>query len=182
MSFIPSAAAQNTAALAGSNQASLASPLTALQTSIAGGNLAPAALIDAILSSVGFQTKIIDTSGPSTSNTTSSTSFVNMPTGASGSFTAPIAKTYLFHVDLQGTFITVSSGDISYRFVVNGTPVTPTKAMTWTQNEVSSRKNISFRQALAMNAGSNTIQLQWNVSAGTATWDVGGSMTIHVSG
>lgn len=50
MPFTPSTTAQAIATTAGSNMASLTTPLTALQTSIAGGNLAPAAYIDAFSS------------------------------------------------------------------------------------------------------------------------------------
>lgn len=49
MSYVPSTKAQNAAVQAGNNQASLASPVTALQTAIADGLLAPAAFIDGIL-------------------------------------------------------------------------------------------------------------------------------------
>jgi hypothetical protein len=55
MPFVPSTTAQQIAALAGTNQAGLATPLTGLQASIAAGNLAPAALIDAIVSCFGPQ-------------------------------------------------------------------------------------------------------------------------------
>jgi hypothetical protein len=50
MSFTPSTTAQSIATSQGNNLANLATPLTGLQSAIAGGNLGPAAMIDPILS------------------------------------------------------------------------------------------------------------------------------------
>lgn len=52
MSYTPSAAAQALAAQAGNNMATLATPLTGLQTSIAAGNLAPSAYLDALFAAM----------------------------------------------------------------------------------------------------------------------------------
>lgn len=143
------------------------------------------AMFDSILCSVGFQQKIVDTRGPGASNTTTSTTPVAMPTGASGSFTAPIAKNYLIHVDLTDLFATVATTIIFFRLVVNGTPITVTNGMTLTRNVANDRGPLSFRQAVAMNAGANTVAVQWSVavgSAGAATWDTNSGLVITVVG
>lgn len=51
MSFIPSATAQAVATGIGDDMANLATPITGMQTSIAAGNLAPATLVDGIITS-----------------------------------------------------------------------------------------------------------------------------------
>lgn len=143
------------------------------------------AMFDSILCSVGFQAKVIDTRGPGSSNTTTSTSPVNMPTGASGTFTAPVAKTYLLIADLTDVFATAGTTIIFFRFVVNGIGLTVTNGMTLTRNVANDRGPLSFRQAVSMNAGSNTIQLQWSVavgSAGAATWDTSSGLVLTVVG
>ena len=60
MAYTPSALAQSMALAAGNNQAALpvVPPLTALQTSIAGGNLAPAAYMDGIITGLATNTYI----------------------------------------------------------------------------------------------------------------------------
>lgn len=107
MSFTPSAAAQNTAALAASNMASLAAPLAAMQTAIAGGLLAPAAYIDAILSSCGLQLWSPNALG--NNNNGGSASFADVPS-TSIIFTAPLAKTYVVHCDFTFYFTVAEIG------------------------------------------------------------------------
>jgi hypothetical protein len=169
MSFVPSAAAQATAALAGSNQAALAAALVALQNSISGGNLAPAALIDAILSSVGYRDQSV---AMSTSATTNSTSFVDATGWASYTFNAPIAKTYVVHVDLA-VFLSAGNG-YAYFQLVNTTTSTnyaPADAvvylpsgLTVAATQLSVPK--SFRIPVLMAAGNNVLKLQWKQSGG----------------
>lgn len=144
------------------------------------------AMLDSILCSVGVQgAPVINTHGPGASNTTASTSFVNMPTGASGTFTAPVAKTYQLVADLSDIFATAGTTIIFFKFVVNGVGVTPTNAMTLTRNVANDRGFISLRQSVALVAGSNTIQLQWSVNvgaAGSATWDAASGLVLTVQG
>jgi hypothetical protein len=155
MSFTPSTAAQNTAALAGSNQASLAAPLTALQTSISGGNLAPAALFDALLSSLGTQLESNNALG---NNTTTSNSFADVP-GSSITFTAPIAKSYTVHCDFA--FIFNSGSNANFRLVVNGSngPTLITGAPS------SGHTAIHLMHSATCVAGANTIKVQWAANA-----------------
>lgn len=160
MPFTPSTAAQNTAALAGSNMATLATPLTGLQTSISGGNLAPAAYLDAILSSVGFQVENAITG--LASNSTTSTSFVDMP-GTSWTFTAPIGKKYVVHCDTAAYF---SAGSIPFgniRLVVNG-DAGPSVILQ--NGTLVSYVPVHVMHAATLAAGSNTIKLQWAAGSG----------------
>lgn len=152
MSYVPSAAAQATAALAGGNLASLALPMTSLQTSIASGNLAPSAYIDAVLSSVGFQAESNIILGTAS---TSSATLANVP-GASFSFTAALAKTYLVHCDF-GCFASAAGGN-SFRLVVNGN-----SGPTLTMYIPASGQVCGFHlmHAAACIAGANTIAVQW---------------------
>lgn len=143
------------------------------------------AMFDSILCSVGYQQKVIDTHGPSSSNTTTSTTFVNMPVGASGTFTAPVAKTYLVEVDICNAFCTVATTIIFFRLFVNGSLVSPTTGMQMSLNVANARQSLSFRQAVGMVAGANTVQLQWLAaagSAGAAGWDLEASMVVTVVG
>lgn len=179
MSFVPSTAAQNTATLAGSNQASLASPLTALQDSITNGNLAPAALIDAILSSTGYQGQDVSTS----SATISSASFVNI--WGQWTFNAKVAKTYLLHLDVCLSAATLVGGRAlaQLSLVVNGSTVpfltnSPVIDMISTVNYW----NGSWRGPIALNAGNNTIQLQGAAVVGTFSLGGNGQRTFTITG
>lgn len=176
MSYTPSAAAQAAAVLAGNNQATLATPITVWKNAIAGGNLAPAALIDAILSALGYQAQF-DVGSAST--TTSSTSFVNL---ISCSWTPPLTKNYLIHVDLSAYNNTVGGG-IDFQLIVGGVTLSPLGSMRIVNNEANSHKRLSFRQLAAFAAGvATTIQLQWKVVSGTATQDSGDFNTFTITG
>lgn len=162
MSFAPSAAAQAAATLAGSNQAALAAPLTALRDSIVAGNLAPAALIDAILSAIGFQ---IESNNALAANSTGSTSFGDVP-GSSITFTAPIAKTYMVHCDFSAYFTTGSPPAVGLaRLVVNGS-AGPSMVLHAPLNTHYARH---LMHAGACVAGANIIKVQWAVFAAGIT-------------
>jgi len=178
MSFVPSTAAQNTATLAGSNQAALASPLTSLQTSITGGNLAPAALIDAILSSVGYQAQ--DVSGPGAQ--TSTGSFANV--FPSYTFNAPIAKKYLVHIDVtvSATVLTAGRASMSFQLLVNGATVVPLNTGVIDMISTVNYWSASWRAPVTMNTGNNTLQLQWAANTGTASSGGGGNRIFTITG
>jgi hypothetical protein len=169
MSFTPSAAAQAIAALAGNNLAALAAPLAALQASIGGGNLGPAAWVDALLSSLGYQAQSV---AMSTAATTTSASFVDAAGWSTFTFNAPIAKTYVVHVDLA-VFLSAGNG-YAYFQLVNTTTSTnyaPADAvvylpsgLTVAATQLSVPK--SFRIPVAMSAGNNVLKLQWKQSGG----------------
>lgn len=156
MPYTPSAAAQSTAALAGSNMASLTTPLTALQTSIAGGNLAPAAYLDAALSAVGFQLEQNITLG--TASTASST-LASVPS-ASFTFTASIAKTYLVHCDF-GCFASAVTG-FQLAIVVNGS-AGPTVSVC--MPAAGTTAGFHLMHSAACIAGTNTITVQWAIAS-----------------
>lgn len=162
MSFTPSADAQATAALAGSNQASLASPLTALQASITAGNLAPAALFDALLSALGFQAESNNALG--THNNGGSSSYADIP-GASFTFVAPIAKTYVVHADFSPYFSAGTSPTGYVRLVVNGDngPDMVLQVLTGNTNFLA----LHLMHAAVCALGNNTVKLQWKTSSGT---------------
>jgi hypothetical protein len=165
MPFTPSTAAQNTATLAGTNQANLTAALTALQSSISGGNLAPAAFIDAILSSVGYQAQH-DVAG--NSGTTTSTSFVDAGY-SSMSWTAPIAKTYLVHVDASVYASAGTADTIELRLVVDGSPAANTGPVYLYLPGTNIIVGQSWRVPVSLTAASHTLKLQWRTFAGAVT-------------
>lgn len=141
------------------------------------------AVADSYLGAIGIQGKIIDTHGPGSANQTGFLTFGNMPTGGSGTFTAAVAKTYRIDVDLCNLFCTVATTIILFQIVVNGVTITPTTGMQMSLNASTQRQSLSFRQEVAMVAGSNTIQFQWRIntgSAGNGVWDAESSMVVHV--
>jgi hypothetical protein len=157
MPFTPSTAAQNAAALAGANQAALASPLIALRDSIVAGNLAPAALIDAILSAVGYQGRDVSFGA----GTTTSASYVNA--FGSWTFSAPIAKVYLLHIDavVSSSVLVGGRSQANFQVLVNGSPVAIDGGQAII--DMISSTNYwsgSWRVPVTLNAGNNTIQLQ----------------------
>lgn len=157
MPFTPSTAAQNTATLAGSNEANLASPLPALQTSITGGNLGPAAYIDALLSALGTQ---LESNNP-LGNNTATGSFNDVP-GSSITFTAPIAKSYTVHCDFSASF---SVGGYGFaRLVVNGDDG---PGIIIHQLTTSVHVAVHLMHSANCAAGANTIKVQWYAVAGT---------------
>lgn len=140
------------------------------------------AVADSYLGAIGIQGKIIDTHGPGSANQTGFLTFGNMPTGGSGTYTAAVAKTYRIDADLCNLFCTVATTIILFQIVVNGVTITPTTGMQLSLN-TAARGSVSFRQEVAMVAGSNTIQFQWKIAAGSAGnggWDTEASMVVHV--
>lgn len=156
MSYTPTTAAQNTAALAGTNQAGLAAPLTALQNSIAAGNLAPAALMDAILSSVGYQGRATVAAIAATTVASTFTDY-----GTAYTFVAPIAKTYLVHVQAS---VTSSNGGGTCYFRLNNTTTgnlfDESNYVSTNANFNGTHQSVSFVVAVPMNAGNNVLKLQ----------------------
>jgi hypothetical protein len=165
MSFTPSQAAQNTAALAGSNLASLASPLSALQTSITGGNLGPAAYIDAVLSSIGVQ---LESNNALTVNSTTSATYTDVP-GTSITFTAPIAKKYVAHCDFAFFFSAGTSPAANVRLVVNGSNGPD---MIVGAAALNTHFPIHLMHSATCVVGSNTIKVQWQTQGGTPTLNI----------
>lgn len=186
MSYTPSAAAQATAALAGSNEASLAAPLTALQNAITGGLLAPAAFMDAILSSVGFQGQS-DVASLGLTNT-SSTSFVDVGNGSSTgfstySFSAAIAKAYTVHVDTALYLSVLGTGQIFLQLVNTTTSTNYSTPSMTVEGTVDVLVRASFRVSVAMNVGANVLKLQWKVgTGGTANTDANSFRTFTITG
>lgn len=138
------------------------------------------ALADTVLCACSQQARIMDTNGPGSSNSTTSASFVNMPTGSSANFTAAFAKVYVVDVDINNITLNPAGNLVNFRFLINGVGVTPIKSMTVARNDTN-RFCLSFRQQIQMQAGNNTIQMQWSTGGGaTAMWDATASMTMHV--
>lgn len=167
MSFVPSTAAQNTAALAGSNQASLAAPLPALQSAISGGLLAPAAYLDAILSSVGLQGQ--PTSGALSAQNTTSTSFANL-TGATFTFNAPIAKVYEVQIQIS-PFINGATDNMNFRLLNNGSSAADNTTnasmhLAITAASLGVYQLMTFIVPVTCVAGANVLQLQWRLQFG----------------
>jgi hypothetical protein len=174
MSYSPSTAAQAAAALAGSNQASLATPLTALQSSIAGGNLAPAALFDAIIAlGAGQDTALIDTVGSGTTFTTTAVTL------ASATYTAPMTRTYEFSVDIAGMENSAANYSMLFTILVDGTTVYSVNAGKIVGNDTV-RHNASWRQRIPLTAGSHSIAIRASVNVGTGTFDSTTGLTVYV--
>ena len=162
MPTTPSTTAQAIAAAQGDELAALATPVTALQTAIASGNLAPAAMVDPLLS-LGFQTEN-NLSGIG-SNSYSNTPLVDIP-GTSWTFTAPIAKKYTVHVDTLMFFTAGANPFGAIRLVVNGDAGPTVTIHTATLNLLLP---IHTMHSALCAAGSNTIKLQWSCNSATYT-------------
>lgn len=160
MPYTPSAAAQALAVQAAANQAALAAPLTAMQTSIAGGNLAPAAFMDAIVSGASsFQGESNNTLS---ANSTTSGVFADVP-GSSITFTALVGKLYTVHCDFafaQSAGTLVSN---QVRLVVNGSNGPTIFALF---GVVNSHGSIHLMHAAPCAVGANTIKVQWAAGSG----------------
>lgn len=124
---------------------------------------------DAILCAVGFQGVATDQAGLNQSNNTASYTDVF----SSFSFTAPISKTYLFHVDLS-CFMSGANDFAFFQFKVDGSVPggQPTNGTRHYFTSLNDHKSISFRVPLALSAGAHTLQLQWK-TAGTGTVTTG---------
>lgn len=153
-----------------------AAGLTAMQDSIAAGNLAPAAMADALLASMGFQAQS-SSMALGTASTTSS-SFADVGNGTSTGFApyvfaAPIAKTYLVHVDLACYVTTSVRCLLNFRLDVNGTTYEPAATALADMNDSALFYPAHFRLAVPMVVGNNTIRIQWRRAAGaSATGEV----------
>lgn len=120
------------------------------------------ALQDSNLCSTGFQ---VESNNPETAHSTSSSTFVDMP-GASFTFTAPIAKTYVVHAD-TAVFFSVAGGVGYLRLVVNGSNG-PTLTFGGSGTATTVQWPVHLMHAAACVAGANTIKIQWGVF-GTTT-------------
>jgi hypothetical protein len=136
------------ASAAGSNMATLAAPLTALQSSISGGNLAPAAMMDAIIRST-YCAAIYNTSAgqsiPSGTGTVVNFDTQELDTdsavatGAGWTFTCPTGKGGLYHVSavvgfgtfnasstlFTGVFVSSTEKHRSNRYLAGATDAVP---------------------------------------------------------
>lgn len=130
------------------------------------------AMVDALLCRAAYVAQ--DEQNCSGAGNTSSTTFVdvtNMPTYA---FTAQVAGTYLVHLDISGIFQSVGLNGLALR-IVNSTNSANGNSASWNWfptaiNVRSSR--FSARTPLAMQAGSNSLKVQWRVFNGADTANV----------
>lgn len=183
--FVPSVTAQSAATLAGNNQANLATPVTGLQASIAAGNLAPAAFVDAILATyTPLTSPSQDVHQPGT-DTIVSTAYVNF--FGSWSLIAPVAKTYLLHVDVTCWTSVLGLGSRStatFQLLVDGA-VVPLNNGTACIDMISTVNfsSGSWRVPLTLTAGIHTVQLQVKVNSGATVSNSGnGARVFSVTG
>ncbi len=150
MSFSPSAAAANIANQIAANLA--AAGASAMQTSIAGGNTGPGALVDGLLSGVGYQTLNRLTLGTSSYNGLTMADVA----GTTWTFNAAVAKTYVVHCDFG--FFANASGGAAIQLIVNGSAGRLMNVYLPTANFI-----IPFHlmHAAQLVQGANTIKLQW---------------------
>jgi hypothetical protein len=120
------------------------------------------------------------------SGSTTSTSFGNVTNMPTYTFSAPVAKVYLVHVDICGIFQSAGSGGIALR-LSNNTNSTIGNNLTWSWfptaiNTRSSR--FSACTPITMVAGNNVLQMQWKVLTGgdTAAVDTVTSRAFTVTG
>lgn len=191
MPTTPSADAQAIATAQGAELAALATPVTALQTAIAGGNLAPAAMVDPLLTlgylGSGF---INDAAGLGTASTTA-TNFGDVGNGSStgfSSWTTPaitVAKTYLIWCRVSG-YVSVGSGRVFFQLLVDGSaPASqPTTAMTIaTSSTAGVHLSTTFAIPVALSAATHTLKLQWKVDSGvTGQVDANDGRTFWITG
>lgn len=166
MSYTPTQAAQRIAALAGTNQATLANPLTAMQTSIAAGNLAPAALIDAIVATRGF---LFQDSSAATS-TTSQSSTVAANVFSPCTFNSPITAQFFVTVDLDISCSAFTSAtSVLFNLVNTTVNITFNNLNSRIVFTAADRRIVSFRFPVLMAAGNNNLQLTWQLETASMT-------------
>lgn len=137
-----------------------------------------AALEALLLAGVGFQAQSY---AAASSDSTSSSSLVDCSGFGAWSFTVPVARTYLVHVDLQAYVAGVTDGTLHWQTVVDGSPVGPEQSFVLHDNLWAMPS--SFRVPAALGAGGHTIKLQWRTGgAGTATLTTDCFRTFTVTG
>lgn len=169
MSYTPSAVAQAIATLAGNNLAALTPALTAMQTSITGGNLGPAAMMDAIVSG-GMGLQAVQIQGVNTSAASSST-YVDIA-GSSWTFTPTVTKAYIIIALIDVYFSPVGSGGV--RINAAGTAGNSRLA----DGSVTANQFIPiavFDKFTLTSGGARTIKLQFNAPSGTINTTSGSS-------
>jgi hypothetical protein len=183
--FVPSATAQTAATLAGNNQANLAAPVTGLQASIAAGNLAPAAFVDAILATYTPLTPPLqDIHQPGTDSIVS-TAYVNF--FGSWTFNAPVAKTYLLHIDVTCWASVLGLGSratATFQLIVDGVAV-PLNNGTACIDMISTINfsSGSWRVPIALTSGFHTVWMQVKVNSGATVSNSGnGARVFTVTG
>jgi len=141
-----------------------------------------AAIADVTMAACGVQ--VCDSSFGSTASTTSA-SFVDANAAyADLTFTAPIAKSYLVHVDVSffaSTGAPTTIGFLGVKNVTSGVSCTPPTAQT---NIFANSVIIplSFRALVPMSAGANVLRLIWKVTGGTLNANGNCARVITVSG
>lgn len=145
------------------------------------------AIADVMLGSVGYFGQN-DQKGASSSNSTSSTTFVNVPNITAWSLSVPLAKTYLVHVDVACYMTALAGGQkVIFGLALDGTQVAtqPVNAMTFVFNQVSVHMRLAFRVPVPFpTAGNHTLQMQWKVdnAGSTAVLDNGDCLTMTMTG
>lgn len=120
------------------------------------------------------------------SGSTTSTTFGNVTNMPTYTFSAPVAKVYLVHLDVTGIFQSVGTSGIALR-LSNNTNSTIGNNLTWSwfPSVINNRSGkFSARTPMTMVAGNNVIQVQWKVLVGgdTAAVDTVTSRAFTVTG
>lgn len=123
---------------------------------------------DAIMCATGYQGQS-DAAG--SADSTSSTSFVDVSGFSSYSFTAPLAKTYLVHVDMS-CYVATAVNNVSIRLMKDGASVFDSPAARLAFSTLLEHSRLSFRCPVAMTVGANVLKLQWKVSSGAGSVNV----------
>lgn len=163
MPFTPSTNAAAIVTQIGANMA--AAGQSALQTSVTGGNTAPGAFVDGLLSGIGYQAQ--SDAGALGSASQSSSTYATVGNGATTGFSAwsitvPLTKTYLLRVDLS-CFASTAGGLLSFGTMVDGSPMARLKTQQLFFNVANQHMRMSWCQPLALTAGARSVVLQWSV-------------------
>lgn len=135
-------------------------PVTSQDTTVA--------LLDNVLCSTSFQAQSSATCGGSTS--TSSTSFADITGMPTISFTAPIAKSYLIHLQFVGFFQSTGTSGIKFQIVNTSSGfTTSTVAFIAFPSATNVRTNISVVVPMSMVQGANSHKIQWACAAAAQT-------------
>ncbi len=143
-------------------------------------------IADATMCAVGYQAS--DVALAIGTATRGANTFADVGNGTSTgyttwSFSAPIAKTYLVHVDLQ-CYMTVAADSATFQLVNTTTSINYGDASAQiTMTALNSRTACHFLLPVVMQSGANVLKLQWKTTGvGTAQVDVADFRKFTVTG
>ena len=169
--YTPTQAAINLVNLVATNLAGTTNAATIGYDNLLNATVVPhppfRATADAYFSAVGYQAQVDNAVIDSATSNSTSISVIGdqITTGFSpSSFTIPITKTYLVHVNLS-CYVTGSVGWANFRVAIDGSEPAgqPTSSQHFYFNTVSEHTRISFFVPIAFTSGSRTVTARWAV-------------------